>query len=162
MASKTLARTTRLSLLALALALAIVLDLGGAPAFPQQNTFAVADASRLMKQINDGLVNRDSRGILAAFDLGKMSNGQLFKQQIASFLAHADSIRTHFNVDQVRMNGAHGEATVEAEMEADPRNSGGPPLHKQATLSFVAEPTASGWKFTDVQPRSFFSTSGSR
>jgi hypothetical protein len=52
---------------------------------------------------------------------------------------------------------------VDAEMEAEPRNGGGAPLHKQGTLRFVAEPTSSGWKFTDVQPRAFFSTSsGSR
>lgn len=154
---------SRARLIALGCGLALVLALAGAPAFPQQNTFAVADASHLLIQINDGLVNRNPDRILAAFHLGKMRNGQLFKQQITSFVAHADSIRAHFNLDQVTMNGGQGEATVDAEMEADPRSGGGPPLHKKATLRFAAEQTASGWKFTDVQPRSFFSTSsGSR
>jgi hypothetical protein len=43
-------------------------------------------------------------------------------------------------------------------MEADTGN-GGATLHKEATLSFAAAKAGSGWKFIDVQPRSFFSTS---
>lgn len=147
----------------LAFALGVILSATGAPAFAQQNAFTVRDASRLLMQIHDGLVNREAGTFLAAFDLGKMSDGRLFKQQITSFIAHADGIRTHFNLNQATMNAGEGEATVDAEMEADLGNGGGQPLHKQATLRFAAEQTASGWKFTDMQPRAFFSTSsGSR
>lgn len=142
-----------------ALSIVVLVVMAGTPAFSQQNTFTVGDASRLLMQINDGLVNHQAGRFLAAFDLGKMRDGQLFKQQITSFIAHADDIRTHFNLGQVTMNAGRGEATVYAEMEIDPRNGGGPPRRKQATLRFAAEPTASGWKFTDVQPRAFFSTS---
>jgi hypothetical protein len=149
--------------LEIALTIVLVVALAGVPALSQQTTFTARDASRLLMQINDGLVNRNASRFLAPFDLNKMSGGLLFKQQITSLLAHTDGIRTHFNLDQVTVNAGQGEATVDAEMEADTRNGAGPPLHKQATLHFVAEPTASGWKFIDLQPRSFFSTSsGSR
>jgi hypothetical protein len=142
------------------LALLVALLLTGNSASSQQNTFTVRDASRLLMQINDGLVNRDPGKFLSAFDLRRMSDGQLFKQQITSLIAHTDAIRTHFNLDQVTMNAGSADATVDAELEADPQGNGGaPPLHKQATLRFTAEQTASGWKFTNVQPRSFFSTS---
>jgi hypothetical protein len=50
-------------------------------------------------------------------------------------------------------------ATVDLEMEADLRDDNRPPVRKQARLRFVAVKSADGWKFTDVQPRSFFSTS---
>ena len=140
-------------------AFGLAVALTGAPAFAQQNTFTVRDASRLLMQINDGLVNRDAGRFLAGFDLARMNQGQLFKQQITSLIAHTDGIRTHFNLDQVTMKAGQGEATVDAEMEADPRNGGGPLLHKRATLRFAAELTSSGWKFIDVQPRAFFSTS---
>lgn len=126
---------------------------------PAQDVFAVGDASRLLHQMNDGLVNRRAGKFLSAFDLTRMPDGQLFKQQVMAFLSHTDSIRLHFNLTEAAMNGRKGAATAEAEMEADPRDGNTPPLHKQATLRFAAEHTPAGWRFTDVQPRSFFSTS---
>jgi hypothetical protein len=45
---------------------------------------------------------------------------------------------------------------VEAEMEADPRDNG-LPVHKRARLTLIAEKSKGGWKFTGVEPRSFFS-----
>jgi hypothetical protein len=126
---------------------------------PQQSVFTVPDASKLMNEVNEGLFTRDAGKFLAAFDLAKMSAGQLFKQQITSFISHSDSIRMHFNITETNMNAGKGAASVEAEMEADSRDGNTPPLHKQATLHFVAERTPAGWKFTDVDPRSFFSAS---
>jgi hypothetical protein len=123
-----------------------------------QKAFSAHDASTLLNQMNDALVNRAAGKFLAVFDLSRMANGQLFKQQITSFIAHTDSIRMHFNLTSAGMNGSQGEATVDAEMEADTGN-GGVPLHKKATLQFLAVQSASGWKFIEVQPRSFFSTS---
>lgn len=125
---------------------------------PPQDVFRVADASKLLRQINDGLINGKAGKFLSAFDLARMTDGQLFKQQVTSFLSHTDSIRTHLNLTETAMDGEQGTATVEAELEADPRDGNTPTLHKQATLHFVAEHTSAGWKFTDVQPRSFFST----
>jgi hypothetical protein len=126
---------------------------------PPQNGFTVRDASRLLNQINDALINREAGKFLAAFDLAKMTDGQLFRQQVTSFISHSDSIRLHFNITETAMNGAQGTATVDAEMEAETRDGNTPPVRKQAILRFVAENTSAGWKFTDVQPRSFFSMS---
>ena len=108
--------------------------------------------------MNDGLVTRSAGKFLAAFDLTRMDNGQLFKQQISSFISHTDAIRMHFNLTNSGMNGGQGVASVDVQMEADTGN-GGAPLHKEATLSLVAEQGGSGWKFIDLQPRAFFSTS---
>lgn len=123
-----------------------------------QNAFSARDASALLNQMNDGLVNRSAEKFLSAFDLGRMENSRLFKQQITSFIAHTDSIRMHFNLTSAGMNGNQGGATVDVQMEADTGN-GGEALHKEATLNFAAAKAASGWKFIAVQPRSFFSTS---
>jgi len=126
----------------------------------QQDVFSFADASALLRRMNDALVNRQAGDFLSAFNLAKMQNGPLFKQQITSFISHSDSIRMHFNLTQVTMAGAQGAATADAELEAD-MGSGNGPLYKQAALHFVAEKTATTWKFVDVQPRSFFSSSRS-
>jgi hypothetical protein len=138
------------------------LGLGALPAqnAPPQDVFSAGDASKLLRQVNDGLINGKAGKFLSAFDLARMTDGQLFKQQVTSFLSHTDSVRTHLNLTETAMDGEKGTATVEAELEADPRDGNTPPLHKQATLHFVAERTSAGWKFTDVQPRSFFSISG--
>ena len=129
-----------------------------AQAAQNQKAFSAHDASALLNQMNDGLVTRSAGKFLAAFDLTRMDNGQLFKQQISSFISHTDSIRMHFNLTTAGMNGGQGVATVDVQMEADMGN-GGAPLHKEVTLKWVAEQAGSGWKFIDLQPRAFFSTS---
>ncbi|MGE5323251.1 MAG: hypothetical protein ACM3SW_10330 [Actinomycetota bacterium] len=126
----------------------------------QQDVFSFADASGLLQRMNDALVDRQAGKFLSAFDLTKMQDGPLFKQQVASFIAHYDSIRMHFNLTQVTMTGAQGAATADAELEADMGNRN-EPLYKQASLRFIAEKTGTVWKFVDVQPRSFFSSSRS-
>lgn len=127
----------------------------------QQNVFSLADASKLLQRMNDALVDRQAGKFLSAFDLTRMNGGTLFKQQITSFISHSDSIRMHFNLSEVSMTGAQGTATADAEMEADLANSSEPALYKQATLRFIAEKSGTSWKFVDIQPRSFFSTSRS-
>ena len=129
-----------------------------AQAAQNQKTFSAHDASILLNQMNDGLVTRSAGKFLAAFDLTRMDNGQLFKQQISSFISHTDAIRMHFNLTNAGMNGGQGVASVDVQMEADMGN-GGAPLHKEATLNLVADQAGSGWKFIDLQPRAFFSTS---
>jgi hypothetical protein len=49
-----------------------------------------------------------------------------------------------------------GAADVDVEMEATPRDNS-VPVHKQNRLKFEASDGPSGWKFTALQPRSFFS-----
>jgi hypothetical protein len=128
-----------------------------APA-PAPNAFSETTASKLLHQITDGLGARNLNQVLGTFDLAKMRDGALFRQQMVSFIAQAENIRIHFHVTEASLNGGTGVATADVEMEADPRDSNNPlPIHKQDRLHFNAETTSSGWKFTDVRPRTFFS-----
>lgn len=122
-----------------------------------QAAFTDSVASGLLSLIANGLESRNHNKVLGAFELTAMQDGQLFKQQMVSFMDHAETIRIHMNLLQTSVEGSKGTAEVDAEMEADPRASEGVPVHKQARLVFTAENTQAGWKFTDVQPRSFFS-----
>jgi hypothetical protein len=124
-----------------------------------ENAFTVRDAGRLLDQISSGLVDHDRKMILGAFDLGRMTDGQIFQQQIASFLAHSGIIRVHYNGIEAGMEEGKGVGSVDFEMDADQRDDNLPPVRKQARLQLVAEKTPAGWKLTDVQPRSFFSLS---
>jgi hypothetical protein len=140
------------------------LDAGSTPAAlasrtiaSEENAFTTRDAAKLLDQIGAGLVGHNRQKTLAAFDLARMSDGQLFEQQITSFLAHTGIIRVHFNGIDAGMEEGKGVASVDFEMDAEQRDDSLPPVRKQARLRLVAENTAAGWKLTDLQPRSFFS-----
>ena len=121
--------------------------------------FTAQDASRLVHQMAQAVESNQRDKFLAAFDLTRMKDGPLFRQQVILFLSHRDYVRVHFNVTAVSMDGDKGLATVQAEMEADPPNDYTPPQRQRATLHLTAERSGDQWKFIDVQPRDFFSTS---
>jgi hypothetical protein len=125
-------------------------------ATPSQSSFDDRTASKLLDQITDGLQGRVPNKVLAAFDFTQMQQGQVFRQQLIAFMSRTDSISIHFNL--VRSATDNGTATADAdvEMEAAPRDNS-VPVHKQNRLRFAATNTPEGWKFSDVQPRSFFS-----
>jgi hypothetical protein len=84
-----------------------------------------------------------------------MKDGAIFKQQISSFYAQTESIRVHMNLGEITTEGESTTVSVDAEIEAEPRN-GGPVAHQNETITFTVV-NSGGWKFADVQPRSFFS-----
>jgi hypothetical protein len=131
---------------------------GSAPTKPDEHVFDARAAVQLLNQIAEGLVSRNQRMMLGAFDLSKMNDGPQFRQQINSLFDQTGTIRVHFNLTEAAMEDAKGAATVDLEMEADLRDDTRTPIRKQAQVHFVAEKTADGWKFTGVDPRAFFST----
>ena len=124
---------------------------------PPQDSFNGRTAHALLDQIASGLVAHNRNQMLGAFDLDKMTDGPLFKQQVTSLFNQTVHIRVHFNQIQTSVEEGRGMTTVELEMEADRSDDRLPPLYKQAQLHLVAENTSGKWKFTDVQPRTFFS-----
>ncbi|HEY1525367.1 MAG TPA: hypothetical protein VGH51_03940 [Candidatus Angelobacter sp.] len=123
---------------------------------PQQGAFDAQIASRLLLQLNEALQGHSQKQFLALFDLARMKDGTLFKQQITSFFSQTDSIRVHLNLSETAQDGDRATMAVEAEMEAEPSN-GGPIARRNERLNFVAANSGGSWKFVDLQPRSFFS-----
>ena len=122
-----------------------------------QDSFSDRTAHALLEQIASGLVAQNRKRMLGAFDLDKMTDGPLFKQQVSSLFSQTVNIRVHFDQIQTSVEEGRGIATVEFELEAGRTDDRLPPLYKQAQLHLVAENTNGKWKFTDVQPRTFFS-----
>jgi len=120
------------------------------PAFDQQS------ASRLLLQLSESLQGHSQKQFFALFDLSRMKDGQLFKQQATSFFNQTESIRVHLNLVDTSADGDKANIAVDAEMEAEPRN-GGPIARRNERLNFVVANSGNGWKFIDVQSRSFFS-----
>jgi hypothetical protein len=123
-------------------------------------------AVQLLHKMASALATRNQTKMLGVFDLAKMKDGALFRQQINSFFSRSGPIRVHFNQVRVEKEAAKEVAnevekeviTATVEMEADSRDDTQLPVRKQAQLRFVAESSATGWKFIDIQPREFFST----
>ncbi len=139
------------------LLLPAALSLASQTAKPEEKDFDDHIAAQLMHQIDDALVARNPKKMLEAFDVAKMADGPLFRQQINSFFGQTADIRVHFNLVEASMQDGKGVAKVDAEMEANLRDDNLTPVRKQAQLRFVAEKSGGGWKWTDVEPRSFFS-----
>src|SRR5215470_8285165 len=108
---------------------------------PADNSFTDRVASELLEQVASGLVARNQTKILGAFDLARMKDGARFRQQIASFLAQAGTIRVHYNQVRVSTEGARGVTSAMVEMEADSRDDTRVPRYKRAQLRLVAEST---------------------
>jgi hypothetical protein len=122
---------------------------------PPQSAFDEKLASQMLLQLSEALQGHSQKQFLALFDLEKMKDGALFQQQISSFYSQTESIRVHMNLGEITDEGGSVTVSVNAEMEAEPRNGG--PIARQNEMITFTVANAGGWKFVDVQPRSFFS-----
>ena len=123
---------------------------------PGPSVFDAQVASRMLLQLSEALQGHSQKQFLGLFDLDRMKEGSLFKQQINSFFGQTDSIRVHLNLMDTSRDGDKANVVVEAEMEAMPSN-GGAPGRRNERLTFTVVPVRDKWKFVEVQPRSFFS-----
>jgi hypothetical protein len=123
---------------------------------PAENAFTDHTASVLLRQLSESLQGHSQKQFLALFDLGKMKEGTLFKQQIAAFFSQTESIRVHLNLAETSAEADNATIAVDAEMEVEPR-SGAPSSRRHEHVTFSAANIGGHWKFIDVQPRSFFS-----
>jgi hypothetical protein len=129
---------------------------GAAQKQPTPAAFDAQTASRLLLQLSEALQGHSQKQFLGLFDLDRMKDGPLFKQQINSFFGQTDSIRVHLNLLNTSPDGDKANLAVDAEMEAAPSN-GGAAERRNERLNFVVASQGNRWKFVDVQPRSFFS-----
>jgi hypothetical protein len=123
---------------------------------PPQSSFDTQTASRLLRQLSEALQGQSEKKFFDVFDLPRMKDGALFKEQVQSFFSHTISIRVHLNLGEISVEGDKATLAVEAEMEAEPA-SGGPIARRNDRLNFTAASTGGTWKFIEFQPRSFFS-----
>lgn len=107
----------------------------------------------MLMQMSEALEGQSQKQFFSLFDLDKMQDGQLFKQQISSFFSQTESIRVHMNLGDVIVDGQNATVGVAAEMEAEPRN-GSPIVHRNEQITFTVSPQC---KIINMQPRDFFS-----
>jgi len=123
---------------------------------PAENAFTNQDASALLRQLSEALEGHSQKKLLALFDLSQMKDSALFREQINLFFSQAESIRVHLNLVETNAENERSTFAVDAEMEVEPSN-GGPVVRQNERLTFTVAKAGGGWKFIEVQPRSFFS-----
>jgi hypothetical protein len=123
---------------------------------PTPPTFDAQAASRLLLQLSEALQGQSQKHFLELFDLSRMKDGPLFKQQVTSFFSKTISIRVHLNLVDTSVNGNKATLAVDAQMEAEP-GAGGAITRKNERLNFAVARIGDKWRFIEAQPRSFFS-----
>jgi hypothetical protein len=113
-------------------------------------------ASRLLLQLSESLQAQSQKHFLELFDLARMKDGALFRQQVSSFFSKTISIRVHLNLVDTSVEGDKATLAVDAQMEAEP-SAGGAITRRNERLIFAVARAGDKWKFIEVQPRSFFS-----
>jgi len=121
-----------------------------------QNAFDAQTASQLLRQLSEALQGQSQKKFLALFDLDRMKDSALFRQQIASFFSRTISIRVHLNLGETAVEGDRATIAVDAQMEAEP-GDGSPIVRRNDRLNFTVANSGGTWKFVELQPRSFFS-----
>ena len=123
---------------------------------PTPAAFDAQAASRLLLQLSESLQGQSQKHFLDLFDLSRMKDASLFRQQVSSFFSKTISIRVHMNLVDTSFEGDKATLAVDAQMEAEP-SAGGAITRKNDRLNLAVVKAGDRWKFVDVQPRSFFS-----
>lgn len=140
-----------------ALLLSVILRAQDAPQKqPTPSAFDEQAGSRLLAQLSEALQGQSQKHFLELFDLSRMKDGALFRQQIGSFFSKTISIRVHMNLADTSVESDKATLAVDAQMEAEP-GAGGAITRRNGRLTFAVARVGDKWKFVEVQPRSFFS-----
>jgi hypothetical protein len=123
---------------------------------PTPAAFDAQAASRMLLQLSESLQGQSQKHFLELFDLSRMKDGALFRQQVSSFFSKTISIRVHMNLADTSFEGDKAALSVDAQMEAEPA-AGGAITRRNERLTFAVALVGDKWKFVEVQPRSFFS-----
>lgn len=123
---------------------------------PTPSAFDEQAGSRLLQQLSESLQAESQKRFLELFDLSRMKDGALFRQQVSSFFSKTISIRVHLNLVDASADDDKATLAVDAQMEAEP-SAGGAITRRNEQLNFTVARAGDRWKFVEVQPRSFFS-----
>ncbi len=128
------------------------------PTTPQLATgeaFSDQVMNRVLHDFQTGMQNHSSRRVLSGFDASHMDGYLQVESQVEQLFNRYDTFHIHYRILQTGMEGQKGMATVEMQLEADPRQDGAPSLRRDGQIHFEVLPSGKDWKIVDFQPRDF-------
>ena len=123
----------------------------------QQEAFTPAIADILVARIGEGLAGHNRKTLLSAFDKSDSQDYTAIKEQVNAIMEAYRTFRFHYRVESSALN-ADGTATVHAsfQIEQQPAAENTVPFRRDASPTFIAKRTASGWRIVSFSPTKFF------
>lgn len=118
--------------------------------------FSEQDANKVLKRVKQGAESHDLQQILSAFDSERTDGYLELEGQADEFVRKYDPVRFYFRILQTSMDQGKGIATVEIQMEAEPRDSNGIPIRRDQQFRFELGHDKKGWKITSFTPAQLF------
>jgi hypothetical protein len=128
------------------------------PTTPQPakgDAFSDQVMNRMLHDFQKGMQDHSSRRVLSEFDASRMEGYLQVEGQIEQLFNRYDTFHIHYRILQTSMEGQRGMATVEMQLEADPRQDGAPSLRRDGQMHFELLRSEKDWKIVDFQPRDF-------
>jgi len=126
------------------------------PTDEASETFSAAIADALMSRLAQGLVRRNPRMFLSAFEPGRMTEYGLFAERVSATFEQNESFRVYYHVLEAAQQEGRGKARVEVQLERTSRNSGAVPVRKRGQVRIECGRGAKGWRIVELSPRDFF------
>jgi hypothetical protein len=111
--------------------------------------------NRVLHDFQKGMQDHSSRRVLSEFDASRMEGYLQVEGQIEQLFNRYDTFHIHYRILQTSTEGQKGMATVEMQLEADPRQDGAPSLRRDGQIHFELLRGEKDWKIVDFQPRDF-------
>ncbi len=109
----------------------------------------------VLQDLRTGLQNHSGQRLLSVFDASRMKGYLQVESQVAQLFDRYDTFHLHYRILETSTAGEKGTATVEMQLEADPRQDGAPSLRRDGQIRFELLDGEKGWKIVDFQPRDF-------
>ena len=126
-----------------------------AQAEPAGRAFSDQVMNRVLHDFQKGMQDHSSRRVLSGFDASHMEGYLQVEGQIEQLFNRYDTFHIHYRILQTSLEGQKGMATVEMQLEADPRQDGAPSLRRDGQIHFELLRNEKDWKIVDFQPRDF-------
>lgn len=128
----------------------------GSPTGNPTAEFSEQDANQVLRRIKQGAESHDLQQILSAFDGGQTDGYLTLEGQADEFVRRYDPVRFYYRILQTSTEGAKGIATVEIQMEAEPRDSNGVAIRRDQQFRFEFTRAKKSWKITAFAPAQIF------
>jgi hypothetical protein len=118
--------------------------------------FSEENANKVLRLLKQGAESHDLQRILSAFDSEQTDGYLAFEGQADEFVRRYDPVRFYFRILQTSIQDDKGIATVEIQMEAEPRDSNGVPIRRDQQFRFEFVHGKKAWKITAFTPTRLF------
>jgi hypothetical protein len=123
------------------------------PAALMAENYSEEVATALLSRIADGLIRRNPKVLLSAFDAQHFSDYGTFADRVRARMSQHDSFRVHYRIVNTTIEGAGGAVAVELQIEESFALNAIPPTRTTGQARFTFERGANGWRIVEVAPR---------